>query len=179
MTVLRSFNPLKLIGLVLLAVFFARYFLNTGIVLSSLLHGFILVVHEAGHIFMGPLGRFFMFLGGTLWQIVVPVLICLYFALTGQRFSAAITLFLVGFAFVDAAVYIEDARARALPLITFDRNTHDWWNLLRMLDLLEYDRALARLFYLEGFACYLGAVLLGVRYAKKQAEAALGTPPPL
>jgi len=172
MPALHGFNTIKLAFLGLLAVFFARYFLNTDLIINSLLHSFVLVIHEAGHIFMTPFGRFFMFLGGSLWQLVVPLLICLYFALSKQLYSAAVTLFLLGFSFLDVAVYAQDARARALPLITFDSNTHDWWNLLGMLDLLEYDQILGRLFYLEGLACYIAAVLLGLRFSRQEDVAA-------
>ena len=156
---------LKRIFLALLALYFAKFFFNADLIFPSLLHGFVLIIHEAGHVFMAPFGRFFMFLGGSLWQIAIPALICVYFALTKQRYSAAVTLFLVGFSFLDVAVYAGDASARALPLITNDAGTHDWWNLLRMLDLLEYDWALSRLFYLEGLACYLAALFFGARYS--------------
>lgn len=142
-------------------------------IIDSFLHGFLLVIHEAGHIFMMPFGEFFMILGGTLWQILLPMVIVVYFLLSRQLFSAALVLFLLGFSLLDASVYVADARARLLPLITFDASTHDWWNLLIMLELLAYDKTLARLFYLQGWLCFLLALYLGVFYAQKQAKAVL------
>lgn len=139
-------------------------------IINSFLHGFLLVVHEAGHMLMQPFGEFFVILGGTLWQILLPVVIMVYFFLSRQSYSGALVLFLVGFSLVDASVYVGDARARLLPLITFDKSTHDWWNLLRMLGLLDYDKLLAGLFYLQGWLCFLLACYLGVLFSQKQEE---------
>jgi len=160
MAFLKRFYWFKLLTVLLLALFFARYFFISDDIINSFLHGFLLVLHEAGH-FMTPGGRFFVILGGTLWQIFIPIVIAVYFVLSKQFFSSSLVLFLVGFSFADSAVYVGDASARLLPLITLDASTHDWWNLLRMLGLLEYDKFLAALFYLQGWlffalACYLG-----------------------
>ena len=117
---------------------------------------------------MQPFGEFFTILGGTLWQILLPVIIMVYFFISRQFYSGALVLFLVGFSLVDASVYVGDARLRQLPLITFDKSTHDWWNLLLSLELLRYDKVLAGLFYLQGWVCFFLASYLGIVFSQKQ-----------
>jgi hypothetical protein len=161
-----SFSLVKLSVVLLATIFFARYFLTPDIVMNSFLHGFILVLHEAGHMLMMFTGEFLAILGGTFWQIAIPIIFVLYFVFTGQVWSASLVLFLVAFSFVDASVYVADAQARELPLITFDKDTHDWWNLLLYLNLLKYDGFLATLYYLQGLVFYLLASYLGIDFAR-------------
>jgi hypothetical protein len=162
----KVFSPIKLIVVLLAAIFFARYFLTPGIVMASYLHGFILVLHEAGHLLLMFAGEFFAILGGTFWQIAIPIIFVFYFVFTGQVWSASLLLFLVAFSFVDASIYVADAQARELPLITFDKDTHDWWNLLVYLNLLKYDGFLGTLYYLQGLVCYVLAIYLGIDFAR-------------
>lgn len=165
--VLERYSLPKLAVVSATALFFARYFFTPLDIGRAFLHGFVLVVHEAGHLLMQPFGELFMILGGTLWQLAVPLVFALYFTLTRQPFSAALLLFLVAFSLVDTSVYVGDARARSLPLLSSDVDSHDWWNMLNRLELLPYDTFLARLFYLQGLAVYLLALYTGLRYARK------------
>jgi hypothetical protein len=136
--------------------------------MNSFLHGVVLVLHEAGHMFMMFFGEFFAMLGGTFWQLALPITLVLYFFLTKQVWSASLVLFLVAFSFVDASIYVEDALERALPLITNDPDTHDWWNLLLRLNLLRYDNFLGTLYYLQGVMCFMLAVCLGLDFSRKE-----------
>lgn len=167
-----QFNPAKGITLIIAALFFGRYFVMVDAVMPSFLHLFILVVHEAGHIIMMPFGNFLMLLGGTLWQIAIPLMIALYFGLRRQFFAAALTLMLVGFSFLDASIYVADASARELELITMDKDTHDWWQLLGAMRLLNYDRFLAALYYLQGVTFYLLGCYLGAHAARQSSAVA-------
>jgi hypothetical protein len=166
MQFLKAFSLVRLAVVLLVAFFFARYFLTPGIVMNSWLHGVVLVLHEAGHILMTFFGEFFITLGGTFWQLALPITFALYFVFTRQLWSASLVLFLVAFSFVDASIYVADARARGLPLITFDKDTHDWWNLLLRLDLLGYDGFLGTLYYLQGLIFYLLALYLGIDFSR-------------
>jgi hypothetical protein len=165
---MKAFSLVKLTVVLLVAVFFARYFLTPGIVMNSWLHGVILVFHEAGHMLMMFFGEFLAILGGTFWQLALPIIFVLYFLLTRQVWSASLVLFFVAFSFLDASIYVEDGLERELPLITNDQDTHDWWNLLFRLNLLRYDNFLGRLYYLEGVAFFLLALYLGVDFSRKQ-----------
>ncbi len=44
-----------------------------------LLDNIDLAIHEAGHVFFGPFGEFIGFLGGTLFQLIVPATFLGYF----------------------------------------------------------------------------------------------------
>lgn len=156
--------------LVLATAYVGRFLFFPDAIMASWMHGVTLVVHEAGHIFAGPFGRFVAFLGGTLMQVALPVAFVAYFLLSRQPFSAALVMLWVSFSLVDGAVYVADARERALPLITLDRDTHDWWNLLGDLRLLHRDDLIAALFHAEGFAALAAAVWLGWRSARPSAR---------
>lgn len=147
-------------------LYVGRFLVAPDAVMASWMHMPTLVVHEAGHILFGPFGRFTMLLGGTLLQVALPLAFVVYFLLSRQPFSASLLLLWVSFALVDGAVYVADAQERALPLITFDPGTHDWWNLLGMLDLLHRDDLIAALFHAHAFAVLAAAVWLGWRAAQ-------------
>ena len=156
--------------LLTVAAYVGRFLFAPDAIMASWMHWPTLVVHEAGHILASPFGRFPMLLGGTLLQVALPLAFAVYFQLSRQPFSAALVLLWVSFALVDGAVYVADARERALPLITFDPDTHDWWQLLGMLDLLPRDDLIAGLFHAQGFTAWIAAVILGSRAAQPIAE---------
>ena len=67
-----------LAGLVVWTWQFARAPMGAG-VMDSVLHLPNLIFHEAGHILFSPFGRFMTVLGGSLFQVLVPVTCALPF----------------------------------------------------------------------------------------------------
>jgi hypothetical protein len=128
---------------------------------SSFFHLVNLPFHEAGHVFFRLFGRWMMSLGGTLGQLLIP-LVCLLALLvkTKDPFGAAVCLWWFGQNFIDIAPYINDARKGELMLLggvtgrEADYGYHDWEFILNEIGLLNYDRVLARL------AHGLGVVLM-------------------
>jgi hypothetical protein len=116
---------------------------------ESFLHNANLIFHEAGHVIFSLLGDFMRVLGGTLAQILMPLIACLTLLLkTRDTFGAAVGLWWTGENFIDIAPYVADARAGKLILLggfTGDEvgDAHDWWNLLGRLNLMQYDTTLA------------------------------------
>ena len=108
-----------------------------------MLRDIILATHEAGHVLFMPFGEFLMVLGGSVFQIVVPIVFVGYFARRHDWYAASILLLWVAFAMTDLAHYIGDARTRQLPLLGGDPSGHDWTFLLVQTGLLERDRAIA------------------------------------
>jgi len=114
----------------------------------TFLHSVNLVFHEAGHVIFGFLGSFLGVFGGSLGQILMP-LICLgAFLFYRNPFAASVALWWVGENFMDLAPYINDARALQLPLLggnigSDNPDFHDWHHLLRDLGWLQYDHTLA------------------------------------
>ena len=127
-----------------------------------------LVFHEAGHIVFRPFGSFMSTLGGSLLQVLVP-LICTVAFLTRhlEPFSASVTLWWAGQSLVDLGPYIFDARVQQLILLGGvtgrDRpGYHDWNNILGRLGMLSYDHSLAKLAHYSGCALIVLALAWGL-----------------
>lgn len=138
---------------------------------GRLLDGVDLAVHESGHIIFGPFGEFIGFAGGTLAQLIMPLLFLIYFWRRGDRYAATVPLWWMGQNLWNISVYAADARSRLLPLV--GGGEHDWAYMLGRLGLLSLDTRIARLIWLTGVALYLAAIVFGVRYAS---AAAVGEP---
>jgi len=122
--------------------------------------------HEAGHIIFMPFGRFIMFLGGSLGQLLMPI-VCLFALLIGARnnFGASACLWWFGQNFIDIAPYINDARALQLILLggVTGRETdgHDWENILRTLGWQWYDHTIAKISHTIGLILMVTALAWG------------------
>ena len=140
--------------------------LETNYTGESFLHLINLPFHEAGHVIFIPFGRFMTILGGTLGQILMPM-ICLgtFLIKTRDPFGASAALWWTAESLMDIAPYINDARALDLILIGGvtgkETDGHDWNNILTMLNLLEWDHRLAHLTYNLGILLMLGSFLWG------------------
>ena len=163
-----SFAGRAIIYLVL-CYYFLRY-LFTSIEMAydvmPFMHLVNLPFHEAGHIIFSPFGRFIMFLGGTLGQLLIPLVCTGALLLTrGQNFGASASFWWFGQNFLDVAPYINDARALKLILLggVTGRETdgHDWENILRTLAWLKYDHLIAKLAYTTGLLLMMSALAWG------------------
>ncbi|MBC7895700.1 MAG: hypothetical protein H7066_09810 [Cytophagaceae bacterium] len=117
-----------------------------------------LAIHEAGHVIFQPFGEPMLTLGGSLFQVIVPLAFVLYFIRSGQRFAAWFTLVWVGINLLNVAIYVGDARAQELPLLGGENTVHDWWYLLTEWDLLEQHAALAFTLRLAAALTFLTAL---------------------
>ena len=129
----------------------------------TLLDSADLVIHEAGHFFFQFFGRFIMFAGGTLMQILLPSILVLHFLRHDYRFGVQVSGFWLGHNLINISVYAADARSRALPLLGGDANRHDWWNMLGMLGWLEWDQVIGGVFFGLGLLVFAGLLLLPSR----------------
>lgn len=117
---------------------------------QSLLHNVNLPFHEAGHVLFMPFGRLMMFVGGSLTQVLIP-LVCAGTLLwkTRDPFGAAVCTWWAGENLLDLAPYIADARSLSLVLIGGKTGAevegHDWEAILSTLGLLSWDVTLGRL----------------------------------
>ena len=121
------------------------------------------IIHEAGHLLFSWLGRTLALWGGTLFQLIVPALLAVSFAWRGQTTGVVFSGFFFFESLVNIAVYIADARALDLPLITVGEASeegvpHDWWNILTQLGMLEYDTRIATMVRAIGWLGMLGVV---------------------
>ena len=120
-----------------------------------------LAVHEAGHLVFSAFGETLTILGGSLFQVIVPLAFVGYFVRTKQRYAAAVTMAWVGVNLLNVARYIGDARAQELPLLGGEDSIHDWWYLLINWDLLPQDLVIARWVHFLGVVAFLSSLLVG------------------
>ncbi len=113
---------------------------RTGDINNSFLHRPLLVFHEAGHVVFMPFGEFLTIAGGTLGQLIMPMVLCGALLFTNRdNFGAAIGLWLFGVSLLDVAPYAYDALEPQLILLgghTGEEGGHDWIYLLRATHLL-------------------------------------------
>lgn len=119
-----------------------------------------LIFHEAGHIFLMPFGELLMLLGGSLFEILVPLTCVTHFMLHHKPFSAAFCCWWLITALVSVSIYINDADTLALPLITGDSSHHDWMQILSMTGLYRHDETLSFCIYLFAIATLVLMVML-------------------
>lgn len=121
---------------------------------------FLLIIHEAGHTFFRLLGiRFLTILGGTLFQILLPLAILGYCWINQKYIGLQFSYLLLGFSWLDVATYAADGSTRQLPLIGgLGKESHDWYNLLARINALEYDIAIGLCLIFIGILCYMMAL---------------------
>ena len=152
-----------------LGVWTLRFFahsLQAGYLFGSFMHLVHLPFHEAGHIIFMPFGRFLTSLGGSLTQVLVP-LVCLatFLVKTRDTFGAAVALWWAGQSLMDLGPYIADARALRIVLLGgrtgAEVEGHDWEAILRTLGWLRYDVLLGRITSFTGSLLMLVALAWG------------------
>ena len=143
----------RAVVLAALAAYGAWFHLATMLELGEtykFIHSVNLPFHEAGHVIFGFLGSDFLrVLGGTLGQLLMPLVLCVAFRWKNRdAFAAALALWWFGQNLVDCAPYINDARLLQLTLISGSTGAevegHDWEYILTELGWLNRDVYLAR-----------------------------------
>jgi hypothetical protein len=132
-----------------------------------------LLIHEAGHVVFMPFGEFMHILGGSLFQVIFPMLYIGYFYIRRDYFSASLLVFWVGENLINVSVYASDAVVMQLPLLGGDTSGHDWHNILAMLHLLPATGAIGFSIYIGGVMTILVGALLSI--AASQAVPAANT----
>jgi hypothetical protein len=109
----------------------------------KMIDGVNLVIHEAGHLFFKPLGEFMMIAGGSLIQVIVPIIFAGYFYYKQNHFSCALVLFWLGASLLNVSVYAADSVLMQLPLLGGENSIHDWNYMLDELGLLWHTGKIA------------------------------------
>jgi hypothetical protein len=97
-----------------------------------------LMVHEGGHFFFNWFGYTIMILGGTLGELLVPLLCAIYFFRQREASGFAFCGFWFFENFPYIGTYMADARAQVLPLV--GSGEHDWEILFGQWGLLAQDQ---------------------------------------
>lgn len=137
------------VAFVVWGIYFIALDFRTNAIGESFMHRVNLVFHEAGHVIFMPFGHFMMVLGGTLGQLLMPVIVGVTLLIrTRDAFGASVALWWFAQSMMDCAPYINDARDLKLMLLGggtgADRpGTHDWENILLDLNLIQHERRIA------------------------------------
>jgi hypothetical protein len=127
---------------------------------GSLMDNVDLPIHETGHLVFSPFGEFVQFLGGTLFQLIMPTAFLGYFLKQRDRHAASVALWWIAQNFWNISVYARDARAQELPLV--GGGEHDWAYLLGRLGWMQKDQAIGHAFWSIGVVLFLIAIAGGL-----------------
>jgi hypothetical protein len=150
-------------------------------IMGSFMHLIVLPIHEAGHMLFIPLGRFMTVLGGSLFQVLLPLVLMasFMFGFGGSRrdnFAASLMLWWAAVSIIDVAPYIWDAFDPKMMLLGgktgAESDGHDWQNILGDLGLLKRAHLIAGIAHKLGFVVMLvayvwGAVLLYFQFKNR------------
>lgn len=132
---------------------------------ASFIHLPLLVFHEAGHVLFMLFGQFMTIAGGTLMQLIMPLVLCgALLSKARDPFGASLGLWLVGVSLLDIAPYAYDALEPKLMLLggrTGEDGGHDWINMLSDLGLLKRAHGIGWIFHKLGALVVMGAIAWG------------------
>ncbi len=97
-----------------------------------------LIIHEGGHFFFSWFGYTIMVLGGTLGELLVPLLCGAFFWWRRETTAVAFCSFWFFENFLYTGTYMADARAGVLPLV--GSGEHDWEILFGQWGMLLRDQ---------------------------------------
>ncbi len=139
-------------------------------IMSSFMHLIVLPIHEAGHLLFIPFGRFMSILGGSLAQVLLPLVLMasFVFGFGGSRrdnFAASLMLWWAAVSIIDVAPYIWDAFDPKMMLLGgktgAESDGHDWQNILGDLGLIRKAHLIARIAHTLGLFVMLVAYAWG------------------
>jgi hypothetical protein len=152
-----------------LAYTLLRYFAGSESY-RSIFDAINLGIHELGHYLFSYFGQFLHVAGGTIAQCGAPILSGVMFLRQRDYFAISVCLFWLGTNLAYVSVYMADARALKLPLVSPGMGVlppgdggvlHDWNHLLGVTGLIPYDTAIAALIQVVAVGCMLAGLGLG------------------
>lgn len=131
----------------------------------SFMHLVLLPFHEFGHILFRPFGEFMMLLGGSLFQVMLPLALGGYFLVKNRDpFAAALMLWWAAGGILDTAPYVYDAWKPQHVLLTGrtgDSGAHDFIDVLGDLGVLHQAQPIGRAVHAFGAAVMMLALAWG------------------
>jgi hypothetical protein len=161
----QTVKVLRFIVTLLVFFYFVSYILNPE--KNILINNFLLSIHEAGHFIFIPFGEFIHVLGGTFFQILVPIIFIIYFFFKRQLYSSFVICLFLGSSLINVSVYVRDAKNMYLDLLVGD--IHDWNFLLSKLGILNHYVVIADFFYFFGILI-IGLSLFSMFYFSLKKE---------
>jgi len=115
-----------------------------------------LIIHEGGHFFFSWFGNTIMILGGTLGELLVPLLCAIYFFCQREATAFAFSSFWFFENFPYIGTYMADARTAALPLV--GSGDSDWEILFTQWGLLAQDQKIGAIMRALGWLGMLASI---------------------
>ncbi len=112
----------------------------------SLISGIILGTHELGHIVFAPFPEVWTVAGGTVLQLLAPMIVAALLYRQKEQIGVAIAGCWLAISLANVAVYIADASKGELNLVSVgggDDAIHDWTYLLNRANLIRSDQLIA------------------------------------
>jgi len=112
----------------------------------SLISGLILGTHELGHVVFSPFPEWWTVAGGTILQLLAPLVVATVLARQKEPIGVAIAGCWLAISLASVAAYIGDASHGDLNLVSIgggDDVTHDWTWLLDRANLIRSDQIIA------------------------------------
>ena len=161
---IRAGRIVLLLLLVRWTLIFLMWPMREDVIGASFLHSINLPFHEAGHILFSPFGDFMTTLGGSLTQVLVPIVCAIAFLATQWNpYAAAVMGWWAGENLMDVAIYINDARSLELTLIGGGTGAevegHDWEHILILTNSLHLDHRIAAIVQFVGAALMIGCLV--------------------
>jgi hypothetical protein len=157
-------DPVPRVALAAWLIFYCLFLYQAargqGILL--LMDGVFVPIHEGGHLLFRFFGEFVSVAGGTILQLLVPVLLASYFLFHRQAQGVAFCLFFMFEQFLPISTYMADARAQELPLLTIgdaEYVIHDWNYLFTKSRVLDHDIQIAGVVRFLGWAGMIAVVI--------------------
>lgn len=144
---------------------------------SSLMHLPMVPIHEFGHILFRPFGEFMHLLGGSLFQVGLPLVFgAIFLAKNRDPFAAAVMLWWSAVAVMDVAPYVYDAQLPQHVLLTGrtgETGAHDFIDVLGDLGLLTRAQAVGFVVHRVGVAMLIlsiawAAWLACIQFARRK-----------
>jgi hypothetical protein len=161
-------SPAEAVGWLLFFTFFLWYAIGKQGGDFLLLDSGNLVVHEGGHALFCRFGEFMNVAGGTILQLLVPLLLALAFHVRRQPVGYALFLTMFFENLLYVAKYMGDARAQALSYVAIgvgamegleDPMMHDWYNMFSRFGVLNHDTSIAAAVFKMGWLGMIATVL--------------------
>jgi len=134
---------------------------------GSFMHAILLPIHEAGHVLFMPLGHFMMMLGGSLFQLLLPLIVAATVLWQNHDpFGAALGVWWCGVSMMDLAAYIYDAKSPQLTLLgghTGEDGPHDWIYLLGVFGKVQQAQSYGTAVYWLGVLLMLAGLVWAAR----------------
>ena len=141
---------------------------------GSFLDNVDLPIHETGHLLFRPFGEFMMVAGGSLFQVIFPLVFVAYFIWQRSYYSAAIVMLWVGQSIFNVWVYASDAIVMQLVLTSGFTGTegsfHDWNYMLTETGMLGSFKSITKIIRFAGTVTIIVAGVSAIYFSFRTPE---------